>query len=127
MVDPTGDDGIDHQFGVLCTDGAFTQPAAWPEATKCTAVPTCPITSNPPADTLLESVTEIEIAEGSSVTYACKDPEAILGDTGLSAFQLTCEGSALKNTDGTAFDGVFPTCRSQCKDFFNGNKQFTAR
>eukprot|EP00095_Tigriopus_kingsejongensis_P004369 maker-scaffold57_size444674-snap-gene-2.14 protein:Tk04369 transcript:maker-scaffold57_size444674-snap-gene-2.14-mRNA-1 annotation:"helicase conserved c-terminal domain containing protein" len=129
----SGDDGPDNKLGVLCNDGAFAE-TVWPDESLCQVVQTCSSIPNPPNSTLLLPLEATEIPSGASAFFSCADPEAILDDgSGLSMFEVKCQGTQLVYTDGTGsvvnFDPAtnFPTCLSQCTYLFNGNKQYKAR
>lgn len=119
-------------MGVLCNDGAFTE-RTWPDESKCTVVDTCANIPSPPPTSLLLPPETNETATGSSVFFLCSDPEALLDDgSGLNSFEVKCEGTQLKvNRNGSMVDfdpaTHFPTCLSQCKTLFIGNKQYRAR
>ncbi|XP_059094470.1 uncharacterized protein LOC131889396 isoform X2 [Tigriopus californicus] len=129
---PLTDDSLDNKVGVLCNDGAFAE-RAWPDETNCQVVETCANIPSPPNASLLLPPGSNEIAGGSSLFYVCSDPEALLNDgSGLNNFEIKCEGTQLKvNRNGSMVDfdptTHFPTCLSQCKTLFIGNKQYAPR
>lgn len=63
----------------------------------------------------------------------CTDTEAVLSDgSGLNALSVKCQDVSGTPTLGTdsgsgfvALSGSFPTCRSQCKNFDIGKKQYS--
>ena len=127
------DNALDHKMGVLCNDGEFEPPTAWPDATKCIEVATCQSIPQPAADSLFKPVASTETPLGYSLFYGCKDEKAILDDgSGVNFFEVRCEGNSthpvhgVKNASGVFIPGdpTYPKCLSQCKDFTVGNAQF---
>ena len=59
MIDPATDDAYDNALGVICNDGVFVEPAAWPPETECEEVPVCSALPSPPVASLLTGTTQV--------------------------------------------------------------------
>ena len=115
---------------MICNDGAFVEPTAWPAETECEEVPVCTgFPSTPPADSLMNGTNLVELASGKSIFYTCVDDEAILDDgSGLNFVEFFCNGTTWGHMDsnGTFVAGqptTWPKCRSECKVFDIGEFQ----
>ena len=93
-TNPSSDDAYDNAIGILCSDGAFAEPASWPVETECEEVPTCTALPTPPADSLMNGTGLVELADGKSVFYPCIDQDAILDDgSGLNFMEIACQNT----------------------------------
>ncbi len=68
------DDGKDvcqcrRQFGVLCSDGAFVQPSAWPLETSCAVTDTCTVFPVPTVDSLYKPLSLTFVPTGTDIYY----------------------------------------------------------
>ncbi len=90
-----------------------------------------------PADDLgYKPVTEDLVESGDYLVYECKDSNAVLDDdSGRNYFSLKCVGANEMATVEFGVNGTetvtpvnssfaFPKCRSQCKQFYIGRKDF---
>jgi len=135
VSDPPTDDAHDNRLGVLCNDGLFELPinGSWPLEAACSAVDTCTAPYFPPEESGFVAVdTTLEIPTGDSIFYGCKIDGAILSDdSGLSSFEVVCDGTEWKTRQpggslAVLDTGSFPTCLAVCSDFDVG-KQYTLK
>ena len=73
VLDPDPSTGnITGQFGLLCSDGAFVQPTAWPTDSQCIITNTCVTFPTPPATSLFKSLGLSYVVTGSDIYYQVK-------------------------------------------------------
>jgi hypothetical protein len=61
------------QFGVLCSDGAFVQPTAWPTESLCLVTDICVTFPVPTADSLYKPLGLSFVPTGTDIYYQVPD------------------------------------------------------
>ena len=68
LIDPsTGT--VTGQFGVLCSDGIFVQPTAWPADSACVLTDTCTVFPAPTADSMYMPLGLTFVPTGTDIYY----------------------------------------------------------